>query len=482
MYWTFEQHLAAMAGDGIDREPRLGDGSPADPWRDELGRAPDRHPVSELSAVENYLHRQPVEHRRLVAETAAALPPMGPDCRLVVLVPARTEAANIHRLLDRYRDQRDLSGAPLPAGLFEVMVLVNRYDDEADDGTAAAVERENCDRLTVLAAEYTHPAGERAPVTMARKLLTDVALWRAAQRPTYRAPLYLASEDADVWWLDPRQVALIIRTLDTDPGLDGVRGQVDHCPWIMANHPLLVLARRSWNFTESLLARRSLRPDRNPAYDFNWNRLNTNGWNTAFTAEVYAKIGGYTRHRRLDEDMDIGEKISCLRAYQRRGVPVPQTQTMGWLPTRSEGSPRRWLHWAVTGVEPYRDDNFLRREHEDAIKNQGITELDRSARPHTTVDPDRLTTALQRDLDFLNRRMGSGSADPVYRQVLAMLGLTPSDVVVSDGAVRVRALNGVLPHLERFARFGDMSVGPYPADLPVGKIAFTWRISASASR
>ncbi|WP_203855194.1 hypothetical protein [Plantactinospora mayteni] len=414
---------------------------------------------------------------------ARSLGPLDVACRAVVLVPCRSEAAQLDTLLGWYADQRDLSGAPLRPEQLEVQLLVNRFADEPDDGAAAIADRYRGGRLRVTVAEYFHPPDEHAPLTMARKLSADVALWRALQRPSYPAPLYLLSEDADVAWIDPRYVALAVSTLDTRPGLDAARGQQDRCPWVMARHPLLVLMRRSWNFAEAVLARRSLRPDRNPQHDFTWNRLTTSGWNCAFTAEVYALVGGYNRDRPFEEDMDIGEKISCLRAFERDGTLVPQVNTVGWLPTRAEGSPRRWLYWAATGVEPYEDtnqhENFFRRDHERVVKDCSLTELEQLARPYTVLDPDRVTAALQRDLDFLPGRCGGrDDGRAVYQRVLTLLGFAPGEAVVSDGTLRIRSLDAVGARLERFGRFAKLMAGPYPATLPAGRAAFTWRLGA----
>ncbi|MFD0558167.1 glycosyl transferase family 2 [Stackebrandtia endophytica] len=481
MSWTFDRHLDLMAAQDITRAPRRGDGTAMQPWREPDDLPPRRNPARELRAVTRHLERQPSGHRERIANLAATFGPMATDCRVSVLVPCRTEAQQIPRLLERYLDQRGADGTTVPAAGFEVLVLVNRYADEADDGTAAAAERFCGGRVPVRVAEYLHPADERAPITTVRRLLADTALWRAAERPRYLAPLYLLSEDADVHWLDPRQIATVVDTFDADPGLDGLRGQLDHCPWILARHPLLLLSRRSWNFTEALLSRRCARPDRRPDYDFTWNRLNTSGWNTAFTAEVYARIGGYSVERTLDEDMDIGEKISVLRAYRRHGRLVPQVNTIRSIPNRSEGSPRRWLYWAATGTEPYHEaddfDNFLGRPHERAIKDASLSELEDIAAPRTGLDVDRLTEAMQRDLDFLGRRTGAANRDHgLYRKVLALLGFRPGEAEVTDGRLRIRSLTGVTERLNHHARFAEFTVGAFPKTLPT--TAVTWRISA----
>src|SRR5262249_54350137 len=251
----------------------------------------------------------------------------------------------------------------------------------------------------------------------------------------------------------------MIETLDRDPGLDCVRGQQDRCPWEMIRHPMVLLMRRSWNFCEAHAARRSLRPEHNPQFDFNWNRVVARGWNTAVSAEAYSRIACSTRERLFEEDMGIGEKISCLRAYEAAEGLRPQVNTTARFPSRAEGSPRRWYYRIAEGIHPYDDrndyENFFAARHECVVKNATLEEFDRLIAPRTTLDQENiplLRDMLQSDLGFLERMRGSpelGARD--YRRILRWLGFRDGEATVTQRQLSIHSLAGVQESIARLA-------------------------------
>jgi predicted dehydrogenase len=474
-HWTAEQHFRQMQDDGVVFSPRLGDGSVLDPWQEAVGTAPVRSRAREASAIERYLGSLPTDYAAMLERLCEPLPAMNPRCRIVVMLPCRNEQHYVSGMLDRLAEQFSFDGGTLSRDQYEVLLLCNTLTGEPRDSTAELARAwRHPSGMALHIVDYLHPADEPCPLTMARKVLADIALIRASRRIQPTPPLYLASEDADVLWIDPHQLALMIAALDGDPGLDGVRGQQDRCPWIMVRHPLLLLMRRSWNFTEAHLARRSLRPDRNPDYDFNWNRVVASGWNTAFTAQVYAEIGGYTRQRRFEEDMDIGEKISCLRAYPVRGGMMPQVNTFGRLTARSDGSPRRWFYRFATGVEPYldRDDyaNFFGLDHEQQVKFRSLDDFESALAPVTALRPENieiLRPLLQKDLDFLvMARQDPRRGQHDYGRILRWVGFAPGAVTLSQGQIEIHSLAGLQDRLDAWVyRYPDR---PVAAVLQVG--------------
>ena len=474
-HWSAEHHFQYMQAEGVMFAPRTGDGGAAHPWRDWDGSVPMRNPAREHRAFERYLQSQPAEYVATLERLCAPLAPMNAACRMVVLLPCRNEAQHVAGMLDLLAGQFALDGRPLARDSYEVLLLANTPAGEARDDTSDQARSWRHPLGMVLhVIDYIHPDGEPCPLTMARKILADLALLRAIRRGRAARPLYLACEDADILWMDPHQLALMIASLDLDPGLDGVRGQQDRCPWIMVRHPLLLLMRRSWNFTEAHMARRSLRPERNPDYDFNWNRVVASGWNTAISAEIYAQIGGYTRERRFEEDMDIGEKISCLRAYPVPGGMLPQVNTIAGLAARSEGSPRRWFYRFASGVEPYLDHNdyanFFGRDHERQVKTRTLDDFERSLAPVTALAPRNIPVLrgmLQKDFDFLiAARKEPAKAAKDYARVLARLGFGAGDVSLDGGRIELHRLDG--PEARIAALAGRMPPSPVPAERQIG--------------
>ncbi|MGZ3144539.1 hypothetical protein ACVDFE_21595 [Lentzea chajnantorensis] len=424
--------------------------------------APPRRDVErEREQLRRYFDGLPQAHRARVLALADRLPPLDPRCRISVQVPARFEAEYLRRFLDVYADQRDVDGSPLPPGSFDVLVLTNRLAGEDPDDSAAVFERFRAEAGAVGAAfhlvDVVLDADEPYPLTLCRRLCADITAVRAL-RGRQRAPLYFALEDADTVWLDPRQLAIQVAALDADPALDGVRGQQDRCPWIMCENDLLVLLRRSWNFTEAYFMRESLHPHRNPDYDFTWNRVVTSGWNTAITAEAFAAMGGYTPDRRLGEDVDLGERLSCVRGRWDGPVFRPEVGTVGALRTRAEGSPRRWLLRVAADVEPYNRSggyaNFFSADVTARIKSPDPHDLLELARPSarlTRENAELFEDVLSGDLAFTRKvRKRRDAADEQWRWVCLALGLRPSDWRVDGDRVRLLRLDALAGALAGF--------------------------------
>jgi predicted dehydrogenase len=472
--WSLIDHYDSMTAAGLALPPL-----------DRRGSTHSAMLIAEWPAgVAKYLACQPENYRGLVERITETLPPMEARCRVSVLVPARNEAANLPRLLDLLDDQRDVDGRTLTRSAFEVVVLINRLQDESDDGSRDAIARwsqSRSRRYEPRVIEYVHPPDELAPLTLARKLLADVAVLRSAQRVPAR-PVYLASEDADLLWIDPCQLDVMVRTLDSHPILDAVRGQQDRCPWLMCRFPLLFLMRRSWNFAEAKAASPSFWPRRNPASNFNWNRIVTSGWNTAVRAEAYLSVGGYTRDRRFEEDMDLGEKISVWRGQYDQGRFIPYVEAVGRIPTRSEGSPRRWLYQLATGLYPYSPDNgyanFFAPEHEHAVKKLTVDELAAEAGADR-LDPETVGPLLSRDYQFLLECTPSrAEGERAYASVLAALGFRQSDFSLGRDHVVVKTLDGPVARIRSYASaWSTVEVAAqYPPVLPTRRRR-TWRLS-----
>ncbi|WP_143174155.1 hypothetical protein [Streptoalloteichus hindustanus] len=426
------------------------------------GSAIHRSARRERARLRQYFDALPTAHRDRVRALADALPAIDPRCRISVQVPARFEAGYLRQFLDVYANQRALDRTPLPPRFFDVLVVNNRLAGERPDDSAAVF------------AEFRAAAGERAddfhfvdveldvdepyPLTLVRRLGADITIARLLARENYPEPVYFALEDADTVWLDPRQLAIQVAVLDARPELDGVRGQQDRCPWVMCENDLLVALRRSWNFTEAYLARESLRPHRNPRYDFTWNRVVTSGWNSAVSAEAFAVMGGYTPDRRLGEDVDIGERLSCVRGGWRGDEFVPEVGTIGPLRTRAEGSPRRWLLRVAADVDPYNRkngyENFFSRTVTDQIRSPDYSGLLAAAWFSARLSPANahlFEDALSRDFEFTLKVRGNRTdAEDQWRWVCHALGLHPADWRITGDRVRLLSLDRLAEALNGF--------------------------------
>lgn len=288
--------------------------------------------------------------------------PMNCECRVAVVIPAKDEEITIYNTLEGYVIQLDRSNASIAPETFEVNVLVNTAGKEPHDRTFDEVARFKHAhpqlRVNVLEVKFEKRWGR---VGMARKLVTDLVLKRALQRQSfYREPLYIEQEDADLVWVDPRQVATIIDSFDQHPELDVLIGYQEKYLRLMANVEFIFMSRRVWDLMTaqafSYLKKSRFLPE---TCDFNWTRPFTYGTNTAITAEIYSLIGGYDWNGIVGEDLDIGKRVSLLRGRIRDNRYHWELATLGLMRTRINSSPRRYL-WALINDCgcPYSKANF----------------------------------------------------------------------------------------------------------------------------
>lgn len=225
--------------------------------------------------------------------------------------------------------------------------------------------------------EFTEPFNT---VGNARRVITDLVLLRSVSREEQEGQLYIESEDADLVLVDPKTISNAILKLDKYPHLDAVRGRQDRTPEIMMGNDLLFLYRRFEDFSLILARKQSFRPEVNPKFSFNWNRVVTKGWNTAYTAEAYALTRGYDPDKTKDEDMIFGERISMLRGD---GL-IPNTQVIGTVSSKSNFSPRRCINEVATMKHAY-GGSFEDSEVNRKIRNVSEEELMREILPFARI-------------------------------------------------------------------------------------------------
>jgi len=148
-----------------------------------------------------------------------------------------------------------------------------------------------------------------------------------------------------------------------------LRGIQDRQPEILKNNDLLFFGRRLWDIMEEFLRDPKYRPENNSSASFVWNRVISGGWNTAFTAEAYAQIGGYNPDLVIGEDMDIGQKISILRGHEEEDKFIPNTITAEGSGLRGSSSPRRFIDALAKQKGVYEDF-----ENQD-VKKFSLSEL-----------------------------------------------------------------------------------------------------------
>ena len=427
-------------------------------WVEADGSTVKRDVQRERTTIATYLekeHKNNPDHYRFVERVADAMEPMSDANRVSINVPAWMEGESLYHFLDEYLRQTDASGKELDPNTYEVNILVNRRVGTKPDNSVEVLER------FVRDFESSHGFKPRvnffdielepsyANVGYARKLLTDVVMLRDMRRVGQVEPLYIETEDADMVHIDPHTVYNLVRKLDSQPQLDAVRGIQDRAPEYMKDNDMLFLRRRAWDFFELHARAKKFRDPTHPNWNFTWNRVVTGGWNTGYTAEAYALIGGYDVVE-AGEDMSVGEKITMVRGDGQ----LPNLEVVGQVYSRSDSSPRRFIHEIRSKQAAY--DDFANEGINSEIRGSSIkTALD-SIRQYARITDTNVAefNAYIKSIAGWAREAtpGPDEAERMTRRLLFWLGFKKDDYELTDSGVEVKNWDNVKDALSRYRR------------------------------
>lgn len=347
---------------------------------------------------------------------------MSLECRAAVIIPARFEEKNIKEILEGYSKQTEVSPKQ-----FEINVIVNHRIDEQPDNTTEVVLQfmdENPDlNINLIDLQFDK---RHANVSWARKIISDLVLSRAIRRSGYWSPLYIITEDADVNKVDPSIVKKAIQGFDTDPAVDCIRGRQDRSNALIAQNYLCALKYRGDQMVETILRHKALRNPYRQGYNFDWNRVVSGGWASAFTAEAYALIGGYIEGITVGEDVAIGQLCSIARGYKDSiGNVVPFLDITKKMPIRNESNFLRIGNEIITGISAYSKDQF---ENQD-IKKKSELEILECLRKYKRINPEdkenvqRFENVVKGSFYFLRGCVGNDSEFIRYYAPFFLLAL-----------------------------------------------------------
>ncbi len=382
-----------------------------------------RDSTRERRVISKYLCSQRSDYQKELRRLAESLPHMSSECRVAVQIPVHNEEMNIYHMLKEWASQLSLEGELLDSSVYEINVLNNGPRGYKRDHTLAEVQRFQQDfpsiKMNVLDVEFNKETGN---IGMARKLTTDIILQRSLNRPNQTGPLYIESADADMFEIDKHTLVKRMQILDSKSYVDAVSGQLDFSPHILMQNDYLFFFLRVQKIARALLRDYTLRPDRNEDFSF-FNQVTTGGCNTAFTAEVYALIGGYLPVKRR-EGPDIGRRISIIRGTaDNQGRFIPNTYTVERISTRMQSSPRRFIHAVAKDTRPYLD-------FADMQKTSEIRELDPyemvSTLPYERLSQDNIAVfeeVLTKQWQFFARTVKNpDNRLRVFRKFMLFLG------------------------------------------------------------
>jgi hypothetical protein len=323
--------------------------------------------------LETLLEKEPLTFS-MVNELAGSVAPMHPDCRISVNIPAYNEERVIARALDAYLTQ------DLPSECYEINVLVNSKQGEVLDETAQiarSIARDSPVPINVFEAEF---APENANVGFARKILMDIALFRARSRLEYSAPLYIQHDDADIYEISPDHLSRVVATFDANPHLDSVIRKLRpdrECTHVHDGYAW----ERAINIGTYLgffrkcrqLVSHSISPDTGFSRAQSFLRPIGTGCSTAVTAEAHALICNGFGSAKKGEDLELGLKLAALRGhFQEDGNLVVSYDNLRHIGTRATWDPRRSTRNLYLAVE---EANFVRYQYADFADQKTLEEV-----------------------------------------------------------------------------------------------------------
>lgn len=427
-------------------------------WLEADGSLVVRDVERERQAIGGYIdsmEAEAPEYFETVKQIAESMTPMDKDCRVSVNVPAWLEAKQLGIFLEQYTQQVDASGAPLDDRVYEINILVNRRRGTPADDSVEVIQKFIEDYKSANGREphiNYHDIEVDPPhnnVGYIRKLLTDAVMIRSVARTEQNEPLYIETEDADLLRVDPKTVTNLISKLDTNPHLDAVRGRDDRAPEYLKDNDLLFLRRRIWDFSSTLARGKALRDPRNPNWNYMWNRVYLNGWNSGYSAEAYAMIGGYDEAI-AGEDMIIGEKIAMMRGDGK----YPNLEVVGTVGTRSDGSPRRFIIELRSGRDAYGAD-FSDEDKNVEMREKTLDELLETISKYERITPENVGAfnGLIKGYAKFVRTVtpGQAEANQMMKRVLFWLGFKKSDYdLTDDGTVAINDWSNVKQALDNY--------------------------------
>ena len=281
--------------------------------------------------VRRYLDRQPADYRTELEQLVSGMPPMSPDTKLVITVPAYQEGQNITHTLEQYAKMNNLDK-------IEIVILENHPKDTIRDDTGQKIAAFMTSHPTMHITHLYKSFDTKQPIGKIRKYLVDSVLLRK-QAAGIKPSLIIVSNDADLVDISPDYGTNLISTFDKNTNLDAVAAKWDFPKEAFTKMPLLHASQRLWQYFDITFRNRWLKsPD-------------LIGRNSAFGSGIYAAVGGYNDNAKLAEDLEIGWLIKQARNYDSTRVKYVNS---AWLVS----NPRRAAAQLISGgrlIQQYGD-------------------------------------------------------------------------------------------------------------------------------
>lgn len=258
--------------------------------------------LNEEYEVASYLSKLDAQYRdEINALSLADTKPLSKSVREIITIIAYHEGSRIRHTLDTY------VGQDLDPSQFEIILLDNHPSHQDRDSTNAEIERFQKDNPT-LSVVYAHKAwqqNEFATVGNARKYVFDIALVRMHARGKSTHETILISNDADTVDLDKNYLSAIKNEFQKNSTVDALVTPTV-VPLSTILKPNIYAALSLWDAIDDVVAKREPH--------------NLIGRSSAFSASIFAAVGGYNPSGKMAGDLEIGFLIADARCWDPRSV------------------------------------------------------------------------------------------------------------------------------------------------------------------
>ena len=413
-----------------------------------------RCPHRQHNSLQKYIASWPLSWLKKITHYKDKLPSIRSSVRVIGLIPARNEASRIKTCLSAVANDVISSGMEKS---FELIILENGLNEEMGLTAESIYEwtKKNKPQFYIHNLQWSFSSDEKYPIAKARKILADLAIYRIYESYS-KHPIFILSEDADIERIQSGRMRIALKKLDMEPSTDAIRGFQERSTCALKQNHLVLLERRSWQFTELFLSAHYFRPPFAKFGNFYWNRVVTAGSNVFFSAEVYSLIGGYSDDVTVFEDMDIGQRISVLRGQYRRGNFIPRLDTIRYFSGREESSIARILLSLIKRTHVYQHDGAGFFDVDHIIKKpNSIPVLLKKLSPYARLSKSnkwRFELLFTDALFELKRICNTHTGAKLFKRVMFYLGFSSNSYIVSSkGSIQILDADKFLKLANRFA-------------------------------
>jgi hypothetical protein len=402
---------------------------------------PEERERNSMKMQEDYLDRVYGKDRRELAELAKQSTPMSEGCRMSINLPAYREK-NIYQTLKEYSvKQKDEKGEKLNPELFEINVLINRRNDGIpfDDKTIQEVERfkKEHPEYHVNMVKKTFNFGDRPVMGQIYKLMADLALHRNMERDDAKnkSRLIMRTGGADAMDKNSQFLSTVIGRFE-DPNVAVYKSESRLPLEVIKKLPMLHVLYVMQSGLNRL-----------------WTRGKSNIGLGSFSAELYAKVGGFNAKVGMAEEVDLAQR---MRMEMKNSAG--QFELKRDLVKNAIDDPRRYIFALYNQIGMANAYNkFGRKDFESSLRNTDWTKkvlseeipdylkltkenLEREITPYYR---QYLNQVLRADMSESTKERVRKGVNRIFSRMLFFVGFKKEDYEFNSGGISIKNISNL---------------------------------------